>query len=65
MQNWHAQIVFGGEKQHLGVFNDEKEAAAKYNEFALAHFGEHACLSEISSDEEEYDDDETDASQTP
>ncbi len=51
-------------KKHLGDFTSEKEAAATYNEVAIEHFGEHACLNEISSDDEdeyEYEDeDETD-----
>ncbi len=33
--------------ENLGVFENEKEAATKYNFAALEHFGEFAKLNEI------------------
>ena len=57
---WKAQIRLGGQCKHLGYYTNEKEAAAKYNEAAIEHFGEHALFNEISSDEEEEDEDGTD-----
>ena len=51
---WHASVMVNRKKKHLGFFTNEKEAAAKYNEQALEHFEKHACLNEISSDEDEY-----------
>ena len=55
---WRASIALHGKKKHLGLFTNEKEAAAKYNETALEHFGERALLNEISSDEEETEEEE-------
>ena len=51
--DWHARIMIDGKMKSLGSFTDEKQAAARYNETAVELFGEHACLNEISSDEEE------------
>ena len=33
-RKWHAQIMIGGKRKHLGYFDDEKEAACKYDEQA-------------------------------
>ncbi len=38
---WHARIKLDGKNKHLGYFASEKEAAVKYNEAAIEHFGEH------------------------
>ena len=32
---WQAQIWFGGRQRHLGMFEDQKEAAKRYNEEAV------------------------------
>ena len=58
---WLARIMLDGKRKHLGFFTNEKEAAAKYNEFALNLFGEHACLNEISSGEEDVGEEEEDS----
>lgn len=39
---WRAQIFVNGKQKVLGTFNDEIEAAKKYDEAALKYFGEHA-----------------------
>ena len=64
LHKWHAYANIDGTRKHLGYFSSEKEAGAKYNEYALEHFGEYALLNKISSDEtnsetEDVDDDET------
>ncbi len=61
---WHARIKLNGKVKSLGLFSCEKEAARKYNQAAIEHFGQHALLNEISSDEsdnetEDVDDEET------
>ena len=56
--SWMSKIKINEKQTHLGYFTNEKEAGRKYNEAALEHFGEHALLNEISSDdqdEEEYE----------
>ena len=57
---WLAQIRLDGNNQRLGLFTNEKQAADKYNEVAIELFGEHACLNEISSDESDAEEEETD-----
>ena len=56
---WLAQIRLDGNIKRLGLFTNEKKAAAKYNETALELFDEHACLNEISSDESDAEEDTT------
>ena len=41
-KKWNAQIMLDGKRKHIGLFTNEKEAAAKYNEAALDLFGTHA-----------------------
>ncbi len=60
---WQALIKINGKQKSLGRFSSEKEAATKYNQAAIEHFGQYALLNEISSDEsdnetEDVDDDE-------
>lgn len=44
---WVSQIQDRGEKIHLGIFLDKKEAAKAYNEAALKYHGEFARINEI------------------
>ena len=48
---WRASISVDRKHKCLGYFANEKEAAASYNKAAVEHFGEYACLNEISDDE--------------
>jgi hypothetical protein len=47
-KKWMAQITLKGTNKHLGVFEHEQEAATAYNEAAQKHFGEFACLNDLS-----------------
>jgi AP2-like factor (euAP2 lineage) len=44
---WAAYIKYDGKVKNLGRFDNEEEAAVKYNEYASKYFGEHAFLNEI------------------
>lgn len=44
---WRARITAPCRRIHLGLFNDEIEAARAYNEAATEHFGEFARLNAI------------------
>nr|AAL73476.1 endonuclease [Tetrahymena thermophila] len=44
---WQAYINFEKKRFHLGYFQTEKEAAQKYNEYALKYHREFACLNVI------------------
>ncbi len=50
-RRWRAVIMVDGKNKHIGYVKTEKEAAAAYNKAAIEHFGEYACLDEISDDE--------------
>ncbi len=41
---WHARLQLDQQMKHLGFYDNEKEAAAKYNEVAMQLFGEYALL---------------------
>jgi hypothetical protein len=45
-RKWRARIGEGG-RQHLGYFDDPRDAARAYNEAAMKHFGEFACLNPV------------------
>ena len=49
LQKWVVHIKVNGEVQHLGYFEDEREAAEAYNAAALEHFGEYAKLNEFEN----------------
>ncbi len=49
IDKWEASIKVNGRTMYLGSYASEKQAAAKYNEQALAHFGEYAFLNEITT----------------
>ncbi len=57
---WQAYIKFGEKLTHLGVFENEKEAAKKYNEAAILHFGEYALINEFEESDDEETEEETD-----
>lgn len=44
---WEAHIGVNGRKQHLGYFDDPRDAALAYNSAALEYYGEFACLNSI------------------
>ena len=52
---WKAYIKFDEKLTHLRYFVSEKEAAKKYNEYAILHFGEHALINEFDDSDEETD----------
>jgi hypothetical protein len=46
-KKWTAQITVDRISIHLGCFDDEKNAALKYNEAARYYFGEFARINEV------------------
>lgn len=44
---WHCSIFKDGKRHYIGIFNDPKEAAKKYNEMAVELFGNFAHLNEV------------------
>ena len=44
---WRARIKKDKKEIHLGLFHSEIDAAKKYNEYALLHFGEYSVLNEV------------------
>jgi hypothetical protein len=46
-KKWVAQIEVAGQNLYLNGFDDPRDAARAYNEAALEHFGEFACLNPV------------------
>lgn len=46
-KKWEVSIKNKNEKKFLGYFNNEKEAAKKYNNYAILHYNEYAYLNEV------------------
>ena len=64
-QKWRAYIMIDRTQKQLGLFENEKEAARKYNEKAIELFGDFAKLNDISdSDDENTEDDNTEDDNT-
>ena len=47
---WRAQISIDGRLKHIGYFTSEVKAAIAYNNDAICHFAEFACLNVIPLD---------------
>ncbi len=47
---WRAQIRVDGKLKHIGLFDSEVQAAIAYNNAAICHFTEFACLNVIPLD---------------
>jgi hypothetical protein len=47
VDKWCAQLGVGGRRLYLGIFSDPRDAARAYNEAALKHYGEFACLNPL------------------
>ena len=47
VDKWCAQIGVAGRRVYLGYFDDPRDAARAYNEAALRHYGEFACLNPV------------------
>jgi len=47
VNKWVAQIGVDGHRQYFGYFDDPQAAARAYNEAALKHYGEFACLNSL------------------
>ncbi len=46
-QKWHSRITIDGKQKHIGYFTSEVQAASAYNNYAIIHFKEFACLNVI------------------
>jgi hypothetical protein len=46
-QKWRASVRLDGKLKHLGHFTSEVQAAVAYNNYAIIHFKEFACLNVI------------------
>lgn len=46
---WRSGIVLSGKKMYLGRYRTEEEAATAYNNAAIEHFGDMACLNVIGA----------------
>ena len=52
---WKSAIMHNYKTIHLGVFDNQKDAARAYNKKAIELFGEYAYVNEISDDEQDED----------
>ncbi|MCP3998841.1 MAG: hypothetical protein GY722_27780 [bacterium] len=50
-RKWVAQIFYDGVKHHVGVFDDEVEAARAWNEAARLHHGKFAFQNQVERDD--------------
>jgi len=46
-QRYRAYIAIGGKQKTLGHYKDPEDAARRYNEAAIEHFGEFAALNPV------------------
>ena len=49
-QKWCAQISVDCKRKHIGLFESEVQAAVAYNNAAICHYAEFACLNVIPLD---------------
>ncbi len=47
-RRWVAKIKIDGRSVYLGTYDTPEEAARAYNRAAIEHFGEYACLNEVT-----------------
>ncbi len=46
-RKWEAQICIDRKNKYLGLFDKEVDAALCYNQAAIKHFGQFACLNKV------------------
>lgn len=49
LKKWSVRITVNGQRRYVGFYLSEEEAARAYNDAARQHFGEFACLNQLSA----------------
>lgn len=45
---WCARIMINNKYMHIGYYTTEESAAMAYNDAAIKHYGEHACINQFN-----------------